>query len=87
LGIAADLIDIGPATALATASTGKTREDAVRAEVEAAKNQDWLGEVKPERLAELFEQHFDELLVETADGFSRRSVVGGRDVLLTWEAS
>jgi len=85
LSIAADLIDIGPATALATASTGKTREDAVRAEVEAAKNQDWLGDVKPERLAELFEQHFDELLVETADGFSRRSFIGGRDVLITWE--
>ena len=85
LGIGADLIDVGPATALATASTGKTREDAVRAEVEVAKNQDWLGDVNPARLAELIDQHFDELLVETADGFSRRSVVGGRDLLITWE--
>ena len=85
MGVAAELVDVGPATALATSSTDKTRADAVRAEVEAAKNQGWLGKVTPERLAELIEQHFDELLAETEDGFVRRSFLGGRDLLITWE--
>jgi len=87
LGIAAELIDVGPATALATVSAGKTRADAVRAEVEAAKDQGWLGNVTPERLAELIEQHFDELLAETEDGFVRRSFLGGHDLLITWETA
>jgi hypothetical protein len=85
LGIAAEVIDAGPATAMATSATGTTRQQAVRAEVEAATNQDWIGSVTPERLAQLFEEHFDELLVETEQGFVRRSFLGGRDLLITWE--
>jgi hypothetical protein len=84
LGIAAELIDVGPATTSATAAIGKTREEAVRNEVEAAKKAGWLGAVPPERLGELIDQHFDELLLETDQGFLRRSVVGARDLLITW---
>jgi hypothetical protein len=84
-GIAAELIDAGPAIASATASIGKTRDDAIRGEVESAKKAGWLGAVPPERLGELIDQHFDELLVETDQGFLRRTVVGARDLLITWE--
>jgi len=85
MGVAAELIDAGPAMASATAATGKTREDAVRAEVESAKRAGWLGTVAPERLGQLIDQHFDELLAETDEGFVRRSVLGARDLLITWE--
>ena len=87
LGIAAELIDVGPAAKSATVSIGKTREDAVRLEVESAKKAGWLGAESPERLGELIDQHFDELLVETEQGFLRRSVVGARDLLITWSTS
>lgn len=87
LGMAAELIDVGPAAKSATVSIGKTREDAIRLEVESAKKAGWLGAASPERLGELIDQHFDELLVETSDGFLRRSVVGARDLLITWSTS
>jgi 2-polyprenyl-3-methyl-5-hydroxy-6-metoxy-1,4-benzoquinol methylase len=85
LGIAAELIDVGPATASATAAVGKTHEDAVRNEVETAKKQGWLGGVPPERLADQIDQHFDELMVETDVGYLRRSVIDARDLLITWQ--
>jgi hypothetical protein len=87
LGIAAELIDVGPATTSATAAIGKTHEEAIRNEVEAAKKNGWLGKVAPERLGELIDQHFDELLLKTDSGYLRRSIVDGdaRDLLITWE--
>ncbi len=86
LGIAAELVDVGPAAMSATVAVGKTREDAVRLEVESAQKAGWLGAVNPTRLGELIDQHFDELLVETDSGFLRRSIVDGRarDLLITW---
>jgi hypothetical protein len=85
LGIVAELIDAGPAIASATATIGKTREDAIAGEIESAKKAGWLGSVAPKRLGELIDQHFDELLVETDKGFLRRCVVDARDLLITWE--
>ena len=85
MSITAELIDVGPATVSATALIRKTRVEAVKGEIEAAERMGWLGSVTPERLGELIEQHFDELLVETEQGFLRRGVVDARDLLITWE--
>jgi hypothetical protein len=85
LGIAAELIDVGPATVSATGLIRKTRVDAVKGEIEAAERMGWLGSVPPEQLAKLIEQYFDELLVETAQGFVRRGVIDARDLLIIWE--
>jgi len=85
IGVTAELIDVGPATVSATALVRKTRVEAVKGEIEAAERMGWLGKVAPERLGELIEQHFDELLVETDQGFLRRGVVDARDLLITWE--
>lgn len=85
MGIEAELIDCGPAIASATATIGKTRQDAIRNEVESAIKAGWLGGVAPERLGELINQHFGELLVETDKGFLRRCVVDARALLITWE--
>jgi hypothetical protein len=87
LGIAAELIDVGPAAKSATVAIGMSREDAVRLEVESAKKAGWLGAADPAWLGELIEQHFDELLVETDSGFLRRSAVGARDLLITWSTA
>ncbi len=85
LDITAELIDVGPATVSATALIRKTRGEAVKGEIEAAERMGWLGAIPPKRLGELIEQHFDELLVETEQGFLRRGVVDARDLLITWE--
>ena len=86
LGVTAELIDVGPATVSATALIRKTRVEAVKGEVEAAERMGWLGTVPPEQLAKLIDEHFDELLVETEEGFLRRGVIDARDLLITWEA-
>lgn len=85
MSITTELIDVGPATVSATALIRKTRVEAVKGEVEAAERMGWLGSVTPERLAKVIEQHFDELLVETEQGFLRRGVIDARDLLITWE--
>jgi 2-polyprenyl-3-methyl-5-hydroxy-6-metoxy-1,4-benzoquinol methylase len=87
LGIAAELIDVGPASASATAVTAKTREDAVRIEIEWGKRAGWLGKADPDRLADQLAQHFEELFAETSDGYIRRCVLDARDLLITWETA
>lgn len=85
MGIAAGLIDVGPALLPATAPAGKTREDAIRIEVDGAARGGWLKEEEKERLGALIEQRFDELLAKTHDGFRRRIALDARDLLITWE--
>lgn len=85
LGIAAELIDTGPAPAPATAPVGKTRDEAVRIELEAAVRGGWLKEDGVDRVRGLVLEHFDELFAETDDGFRRRSALDARELLITWE--
>ncbi len=87
LGIAAELIDVGPAAAPATLTIGQTREDAIRSEVESALRSGWLRDNAAERLGHLIGAHFDDLFAETDRGFWRRSAVDARDLLITWETS
>jgi hypothetical protein len=86
-GIQHEYIDVGPAALPATAPAGKTREDAIKIEVESAVRGDWLKEADKDRLATLIDQNFDDLLVETPDGYRRRNALDARDVLVTWETS
>ncbi|HEX9641362.1 MAG TPA: class I SAM-dependent methyltransferase [Candidatus Krumholzibacteria bacterium] len=85
MGVAADLIDVGPALLPATAPAGKTREDAIRIEVDGAVRGGWLKEEEKERLGAMIEQRFDELLAKTPEGFRRRIALHARDLLITWE--
>lgn len=85
LGIAAELIDIGPAAVPATLTIGKTREEATRIEVESAIQARWLKREEAERLTRLIGEHFDEVFVETDKGFWRRIALDARDLLITWE--
>lgn len=87
LGIAAELIDLGPAAAPTTLGIGQTREDTARLETEAAVRMGWLADDDQARLAGLIEQHFDELFVKTERGFWRRNALDARDLLITWETS
>jgi len=87
LGIAAEVIDIGPAAATATAGVAATREDAIRNEVEAAVKAGWLHAADGQRLGKLIDDHFDDLFAETERGFWRRSALEARDLLITWETS
>lgn len=85
MGIAAEVVDIGPAAALATLGVAETRADAIRSEVESGIKQGWLREDDTERVSELIDQHFDDLFAETDRGFWRRVALDARDLLITWE--
>jgi hypothetical protein len=86
LGIRAELVDIGPAQTPSTIGTiGKTREDAVRIELDGGIRVGWLREEDRERVGRLLEDNFDSLLVETPDGFRRRNAVDAREFFITWE--
>jgi hypothetical protein len=79
MGIAHEVIDIAP---------GGARRPLAPSREEAIKNEVMLGWVAPadrERARELFEKHFDELFVETPQGFGRRGAEGVREVIITWE--
>ncbi len=72
MGIAAEVIDIG--SAANRRPLPKTREEAI-------KNELGLGWVRPDdvdRARSLFNEHFDELFVETQTGFARREAEGVR---------
>ncbi len=87
LGIEAELIDTGPALLPATAPAAKTREDAIRIEVEGAVRAGWLREEEKERLDGLIAERFDELFAETPDGYRRRIALDARELLITWETA
>lgn len=85
MGIAAKLIDVGPALLPATAPAGKTPGDAIRIEVGGAVRAGWLKDDEQERLAGLIDKHFHELFAETNEGFRRRNALAARELLITWE--
>ncbi len=79
MGIAAEVIDIGLASA--RRPLAQTREEAI-------KNELALGWVRPDdvdRAHQIFAEHFDELFVDTPTGFARRVAEGVRELMITWE--
>ena len=79
MGIEPEVVDIGPAAA--RRPLAQTREEAVNNELA----QGWLAQRDAARAKSLFEEHFDELFVETPEGFARRTAVGARELIFTWE--
>ncbi len=87
MDLPAELVDLGPAAASATAVPAKTRQDAIRIEIEWGRRAAWLGRADPDRLADQLAQHFDELFAETSDGYVRRCALNARDLLITWNTA
>jgi SAM-dependent methyltransferase len=87
MGIAAELIDVGPALAPATMPPAPTPEDAARAEVEGAVRGGWLKDDRREELHRFIDERFDELFVQTDGGYRRRSAAAARELLITWPTS
>lgn len=85
MGIAAELIDVGPALLPATAPAGKTPGDAIRIEVGGAVRAGWLKDDEKDRLGGLIDERFAELFAETNEGFRRRNALAARELLITWE--
>jgi hypothetical protein len=85
MGITPETIDSGIAPPPATAPIGGTREDAVRIEVEGGIRLGWMKREEGERARRLFLDHFDELFVESEQGFRRRSGLDARELIITWE--
>src|SRR5207244_1815566 len=81
MSITPEVIEIGAATA--RRPLPETREEAI-------KNELGIGWVRPDdidRAHRLFNEHFDELFLETSTGFARRDAVGVRELMITWEPS
>jgi len=87
LGIGAQVIDVGLAPQPVVAPGGTTREQTVRGEVEGGIRLGWLKPGEAEAAAALFLEYFDELYVETDEGFRRRTSVDARELIITWEAA
>lgn len=87
IGVAAEVIDVGPAGLPTTFKMGQTREEAIAFEVERAGQGTGLKPGDEGRLANLLEEHFDELYAETDQGFKRRNMLDVRDLLITWETA
>ncbi len=79
MGIAPEVIEIGPANA--RRPLPKTRGEAIKNELTLG----WVRSDDMDRALSLFEQHFDELFVETPTGFARRDAEGVRELMITWE--
>ena len=79
MGITPEVIHIG--SAANRRPLPQTREEAI-------KNELGLGWVRPDdvdRARSLFNEHFDEIFVETPQGFARREAEGVRELMITWE--
>jgi hypothetical protein len=77
--IQVEIIDIG--SAWSRRPLPKTREDAINGEL-------GIGWVRPDdldRARGLFAEHFEELFIETPNGFARRGSEDVRELLITWE--
>jgi hypothetical protein len=85
MGIAAEVVDIGPASLPATFKVGQTRDEAVQFEVENAACGGRLRPGDESRLATLIREHFEDLFTKTDRGFMRTTMLDARDVLITWE--
>lgn len=81
MGIAAEVIDLGPSSARRPPE--KTRDEAVKGEL----GMGWLREKDVERASRVFEEKFDELFVQTAEGYARRLAIGVRELAITWETT
>jgi hypothetical protein len=81
MGIAHEVIDVGGSSARRPAAA--SREEVIRDEVFIG----WVAPADRERAQELFEERFDELFVETPQGFARRGAEGVRELVVTWETS
>jgi hypothetical protein len=79
MGISYQVVDIGPGAA--RRPQAPSREEAIRNEVYVG----WVAPADRDRAQALFEQHFDELFLETPQGFARRGLEGVREVIITWE--
>jgi ubiquinone/menaquinone biosynthesis C-methylase UbiE len=79
LRITPEVIDTGPASA--RRPLAQTREAAVENELV----QGWVRREDFERAREAITKHFEELFVETPQGFARRSGEGARELMITWE--
>jgi len=77
-GIAAEVVDLGPSSG--RRPPAPTREEAVKGELQMG----WLKAEDMERARGVFAENFDELFVETTDGFARRSSMGVRELIITW---
>jgi hypothetical protein len=69
----------------ATAPIGGTPEDAVRIEVEGGVRLGWMTREEADRANKLFLDNFDDLFVETDNGYRRRSGLDARELIVTWE--
>jgi hypothetical protein len=85
MGIRPEKIDSGVAPPPATAPIGRTRDDAVRIEVEGGIRLGWMKRDDADRAGRAFLDNFDELFVETEQGFRRRSGLDAREIIITWE--
>jgi hypothetical protein len=79
LGIIPEVIEIGDATA--RRPLPETREEAIKNELAFG----WIAPHDMDRARRLFDDHFDELFVETSTGFARRGSEGVRELTITWE--
>jgi 2-polyprenyl-3-methyl-5-hydroxy-6-metoxy-1,4-benzoquinol methylase len=85
LGIEANVIDTGEAPAPVMMPVAATRDDAVRIEVEGSTRIGWLRREEAEQASRVFLDHFDELFLETPNGFRRRSGLDAHELIITWE--
>jgi hypothetical protein len=79
MGVSYEVIDIGASSARRPPVS--SREEAIKAELSIG----WVGTADRDRAAELFDKHFDELYVETPQGFARRGAEDVRELIITWE--
>jgi hypothetical protein len=86
VGIGAEVVDAGEAPLPATAPPlGTAREDLVRLEVEGGMRLGWIKSGEAAMATARISDAFDDLYVETPQGFRRRVALGARDLIITWE--
>jgi hypothetical protein len=81
MGIPYEVIDIGASSA--RRPQAPSREEAIKAELSVG----YVAPADRERARTLLEEHFDEIFVETPQGFARRGADGVRELIITWETN
>lgn len=85
IGIAADVVDAGPALAPTTAPVGKTPEEAIDIHVRGGLALGWVRPDEAGRYRGLIHEHFDDLFALTDVGYRPHVAVGAREIIITWE--